>query len=509
MKFLALWSLMLLLKLWLAWKLQLFGDEAFYAWESSKPAWAYSDLPGMTAWLIRLGMQVGGYHAFAIRLPFLLIGALIPLFIIRIARHFSNETQAWQAGVLACCLPLLLPTGLMALPEAPLCLAALLCLDAALRLPEKCRWQDCVQLALGLAIGATSHYRFIIILPAGIFGFILAGGWRHYRDPKLLFALVIGASAWLPLLLYNEQHDFAGWQFQFHDRNPWQFSGRGIQHLPIQAIVATPILYAAMIWCLWRSFVAWQRGNKTMGMIAGAAALPLLLFAGLAFFVDQVRTSFHWPLQAYFPLIAALPFVLSEKFPQASERIIGWISIAGLAGVAIAFSYFLMAAVPNMAGAFAGKKTYPDNFLGWNEISDATKPLLGKDEVLVADNFMLAAQLRFSFAGQREVYVLDHPLNVKHGRARQLKDWQVDYEALQTLKRDTPVLVVIEETNTKEWLRDQWREKLCAQFNSLKFEKLVFGPGKGKSFSIFRARLGADSGKSCDTRINFGQFKAG
>jgi len=501
-KFLALWSLMLLLKLWLAWKLQLFGDEAFYAWESSKPAWAYSDLPGMTAWLIRLGVELGGYHPFAIRIAFMVIGALIPFLIIRVARNFSPDTQAWQAGVLACCLPLLLPMGFMALPEAPLCLAALLCFDAALRLLGKCRWQDCLQLALGLVIGATSHYRFIIILLAGIFGFILAGGWRHCRDPKLLFALVIGACAWLPLFLYNEQHDFAGWQFQFHERNPWQFSVRGVHQVPIQAIIVTPVLYAAMIWCLWRVFRAWRNGNKPMGMIAGVAALPLVLFAGLAFFVDQVRTSFHWPLQAYFPLLAALPFVISEKFPHASERMINWISITGLAGVAIAFSYFLMAAMPGMAGAFAGKKAYPDNFLGWNEISDETKSLIGNDEVLVADNFMLAAQLRVSFAEEREVYVLDHPLNVKHGRARQLKDWHVDYEALQTLKRDTPVFIVIEETNTKEWLRDQWRAKLCGQFNGLKFEKMVFGPGKGKSFSLFRARLGADSGKPCDTRVN-------
>ena len=156
-----------------------------------------------------------------------------------------------------------------------------------------------------------------------------------------------------------------------------------------------------------------------------------------------------------------------------------------------------------MAGAFVGNKAYPDNFLGWNEISDETKLLLKNDEVLIADNFMLAAQLRFSFAEQRQVYVLDHPLNTKHGRARQLSDWQVDNTALQTLKRDTPVFIVIEETNTKEWLRDQWRAKLCNEFNSLKFEKIVFGPGKGKSFSMFRARLGSDSSKPCDTRIKF------
>ncbi|MGH8049789.1 MAG: glycosyltransferase family 39 protein, partial [Arenimonas sp.] len=144
---------MLLLKLFLAWQLQLFGDEAFYAWEAAKPALAYSDLPGMTAWLIRLGIEVGGYSPFAARSVYILIGAAIPFLIVRIARQFSDDVQAWQAGILSCCLPLMLPIGFLALPDALLCLAALLCLDAALRLLQKSSALDCFQLAVGLLIG--------------------------------------------------------------------------------------------------------------------------------------------------------------------------------------------------------------------------------------------------------------------------------------------------------------------------------------------------------------------
>ncbi|HMB57769.1 MAG TPA: hypothetical protein VKM35_11240, partial [Arenimonas sp.] len=54
-KFVALWAVLLALKIILAARLPLFVDEAFYAWESRRLAWAYSDLPGLTAWLIALG----------------------------------------------------------------------------------------------------------------------------------------------------------------------------------------------------------------------------------------------------------------------------------------------------------------------------------------------------------------------------------------------------------------------------------------------------------------------
>ncbi|MGH8050644.1 MAG: hypothetical protein ACREPB_08315, partial [Arenimonas sp.] len=414
---------------------------------------------------------------------------------------FSDDVQAWQAGILSCCLPLLLPIGFLALPDALLCLAALLCLDAALRLLQKSSALDCFQLAIGLLIGANTHYRFLIILFAGAMGFILAGGLRRSRDLGFLLAIVVGICGWLPLFFYNQQHDFAGWQFQFHDRNPWQFSSRGFGHLPIQAIVTTPVLYAALLWGLWQTFRKWRQGAQRMGLVFASAGIPVILYTVLALFVDQVRTSFHWPLQALLVLIAVLPFLLSKNILQWHRKINGLLVISGLAGVSITFAYFLLAAVPAMSGVLAGRKIYPDNFVGWNEVSKATKALLGKEEILVADNFMLAAQLRFSLAGERDVYVLDHPLNRKHGRARQLQDWNVDGNALMRLEKGTPVVLVIEETATKQWQRDKWRARLCTQFNSLKFESMVYGPGKGKSFSIFRARLGSEPGHSCDTKV--------
>ena len=63
-------------KLWLACTLPPFGDEAFYWQESRHPAWGYSDLPPLTAWLVRLGEATAGHGAFGTRWPFLLLDAL-------------------------------------------------------------------------------------------------------------------------------------------------------------------------------------------------------------------------------------------------------------------------------------------------------------------------------------------------------------------------------------------------------------------------------------------------
>jgi 4-amino-4-deoxy-L-arabinose transferase-like glycosyltransferase len=120
-----LWSAVLLLKLVVAARLPLFVDEAFYWQEGHHLAAAYSDLPGLTAWLARLGVALGGEHAFALRAPFLVIAALVPLLMVRITSREFGERYGWQAGCFALLLPLAGTLGL------------LLC-------PMRCsRWQHC------------------------------------------------------------------------------------------------------------------------------------------------------------------------------------------------------------------------------------------------------------------------------------------------------------------------------------------------------------------------------
>src|SRR5690606_39751939 len=137
--FIALWACVSLLKVAMAARLPLFVDEAFYWQESRHLSWAYSDLPGLTAWLIRLG-GVGfgdlmpGRSPLALRAPFLLIAAALPWLVVRIAAREFEPRHAWLAGIAALLLPLAGSLGLLALPDVPMALATLLCVDAGARL---------------------------------------------------------------------------------------------------------------------------------------------------------------------------------------------------------------------------------------------------------------------------------------------------------------------------------------------------------------------------------------
>ena len=80
-------------------------------------------MPGLTAWLVRLGTTLAGTNVFGLRWPFLLLGAALPWMVVRIARHasapregddHSGDVFAWQAGTLAVLLPLGGLLGLLA-----------------------------------------------------------------------------------------------------------------------------------------------------------------------------------------------------------------------------------------------------------------------------------------------------------------------------------------------------------------------------------------------------------
>src|SRR6478672_1973678 len=183
--FVGLWLAILALRLVLASRLPLFVDEAFYWQEGRHLAWAYSDLPGMTAWLARLGDALG-QGTLALRLPFLAIAAVVPWVVARMTAREFGAKAGWQAGSLALLLPLAGTAGLLALPDVPLLLATALCIDAALRLLRGVTLPAAAELAIGLVIGGLTHYRFAAVIAVGFVALlVLADGRKALREPRV------------------------------------------------------------------------------------------------------------------------------------------------------------------------------------------------------------------------------------------------------------------------------------------------------------------------------------
>lgn len=479
--FLWLWTLVTATKLVVAARLPLFVDEAFYWQEGQHLAAAYSDLPGLTAWLARLGVEIGGPHVLALRLPFLAIGAWLPWAISRIAARWFGNVAGWQAGSLALLMPLSATLGLLAVPDVPMAMAAILCLDAGARLLRTVDAAAAVKLALGLLIGALSHYRFIGVIGVGFIALLmLPQGRAMLRDPRVWVALAVGVLSWLPLLAWNAENHEAGLKFQVVERHPWAFEWTGLWFLVIQPMLVTPLLCIAM----WRVALAGARRGggvrvqwRYFGLVGGVSTVSIFL---LGFFTDVERISFHWPLPGYLAMLVAVPVVLNG-WPRWLRRITWWVAGGGLA---LALGYYLVVSVPMLREQLAGYKYYPRNFAGWEPLAAAVREELQQmpeGTRVLAGNFKVGAELGFQLR-DADIEVLPHPLNDKHGRSVQLGLWGLLHDG----QRDGPRLLVLSPSDQRfRDLHERYRA-ICTQVGALPPPRVVSSDHGYQRFLLFR-----------------------
>ena len=526
---LGLLALIVLLRAALALRLQLLGDEAFY-WQAGRQlALAYSDIPFVTALLTKLGSGLLPGEYLGVRLMFLLLGLLTPLLIYRLAREIGVG-RPWLAAGASLCMPLLALNGVLALPEVPLLFAALMFILGGVRLIQSDGGRGWLLAGLGAALGLATHYRFaVVIIAAGVFVLGSRDGRALLRHSRVWIGIAIAAIGLIPIVWFNLGHEFGGLRFQFVDRHPWSFQLEGLVQPLVQFLVVTPPLFVVLMVSLVHALKRARRGDAVAGFLASMAVVPLLIFFLAGLWADLERTSFHWPLVAYLPLLALLPDVLDAWRGRRWYRgVLVSIPVVGLSGAAVLFAWLLTATLPAFLERHSTAKWFPANFTGWQAAADRTRYWLtetgsdrvmarasaspgaardggvlegtqarfaaaGGDGALLADNFMLAAELDFELQDRSVDFVLDNSLNRKHGRALQLAIWQRDEAALRAAMPVTGLLVV-EATAVEFQDRPAWLRRICKLFPGVEvLDELVLYHGR-KRFLFLRVH---SDGKHC------------
>jgi 4-amino-4-deoxy-L-arabinose transferase-like glycosyltransferase len=485
---------LLAIKLVLALTLQPLGDEAFYWQESRHLAWGYSDLPPLTAWLIRAGEAVAGHGVWGMRWPFLLLGSSLPWVLVVFGRRAFDERAAWQAGLLSLCLPLAGSLGVVALPDVPLTVAGAVAMLALLRAMDENRLRDWLLLGMALAVCWLSHYRAAMFMLAGLLLFLFTPrGRRQWTRGGFWLAMLIAAAGLVPLVVSNWQLHGAGLVFQLVERNPWRFHADTLVQPLEQAVTCTPLLYISLLWTAW---CCWRRRREggPWDVIACVSLTFIVVYFVAGLFADDQRFRVHWPLPGYLLLMAALPVLLrgAGRNNWRAFTVVG----AGMALFAqvIGLCYLMLAANPVASQWLGAARAFPTSFIGWTQSADIAKAqLAAQPAVLVADNFMMAAELDFQFNGARAVYSLDSPLNAKYGRAPQLALWHVDETALRREHPGDAALLVVDEHALRERERASWLGSLCARIDHLQPVQRLGLFDQRKSVAFYRGQVAAGS----------------
>jgi hypothetical protein len=467
-------------------------------------------VPGLTPWLIRLGTEIAGGGALGIRWLFLLLGALVPWLVYRLSRLALGRREAGLAAALSLGLPLAALAGLIALPDVPLTCAMLGSLYFLARLTSRDRWRDALALGLCLALGWLSHYRFAVLyLAGGAYLGLSIGGKGLLRSPRFWCAQAIGFLGLAPTLVYNVEHAFSAVRFQFVERHPWAFHADALGEVFVQAGVATPLLFALLVVAAiqaWRASTpspARSPRGMTRELYAIASLALLSAYLVLDCFADAARLRLHWPLPAYLFALPLLPPLLA-RWRQYG----GWRRMLALAtppsaalGVLLALVWMANAARPIAALDGAAGRYVPDHQTGWSELADwagRKRAALGPGVTPIAGDFMVGAEWAYALGDADRPFVLDSPLNHKHGRAAQLVTFGVDEHALGAAKWTRGLLLIDDAAARPIEVPSAYRA-LCPRFGRVEFrDELVQRAGRARflAFAVEPGR-GADGSGTC------------
>lgn len=454
-----------LIKLLLAYSLDLYSDEIFYWQAASRPALAYSDLPFMTALLIGLGSGLqfilGIDPALAARLLFLLSGSCLPLLVYWIARPISDQQQALESAALTLCLPLAGFLGLLAVPDVPLlCLGilALGCFERALRTNAIRYW---IFTGVFVALGLSTHYRFFLYPLAAL---LFLGSFRparaQWRNPLLWVAMATGSIGLIPILWFNLNNELSSAQFYFVDRHPWTFQASGLLHVFKQAGLVTPFLYAVFLYTLWILFKRARSGNFTAALFIYFSLSHLIAYLILAPWTDATSTSIHWPLSGYIPLLVFAPMTLRECYRLVAQRwhsgaarkLVMSVPALGFCGTLIGLIGIGSQAMQHQLQPILGTDVLSNKMAGWDEFAQHTRDVINThfsamSPLIVADNYYTAAQAEFAGL-TTQGYTLDQDKAVRDGRIAQLQLWQLDAAGLSKLANQELLFITEDSTLT-------------------------------------------------------------
>lgn len=377
-------------------------DEAYYWTLSKEYVLSYLDHPPMVAWIVRFGTAIFGDTNFGARFGGLLAMWVAIAILGDIVWRLTRDRAAVALAVL---MPLAAPEyALFAsriVPDAGLILFSLAMVWSLVRLIETNdgRWWLAAGLFGGLSL--LSKYTAVFLAP-GILAFLLVPSWRMrwLRSPYPWGAVVIALLVFSPVLIWNWQHDWASFKFQFIRAGADHgMSARTVgDFLGLQLALVGPILFpvalAGAIMLAWRGY---RRLNAAFILISTCALVPFGYFLWKSL---SLRIGDTWPLLIWPFAFAAAAINLAEIGKQPQQRWIlrtaePWAKAAIVLGIVLNVAIFYYYAVSNLA--FAARQDPVAKEAGYGEIAARAKAVakeVGATWIATLD-YRIYAELRW------------------------------------------------------------------------------------------------------------------
>ncbi len=410
------------LRIWLAGRLGLAPDEAYYWTWSLDPGLSYRDHPPMVAWLIALGTTWVGQTAIGVRLLTILIAGGASVIIYHLGRTVElSPGQALVAVALAITLPVPAVGALIATPDTPLGLLWLLGLLALARLvrsPQPSAW-----LLLGLSCGLAgwAKHSALLLLPVVAICLIRVRRLRAEmrRVAPWLSALLAIAIA-VPFFIIDFRSGGSSTAFQWAHLSGEQLvppsEGGVLGALQrIGELVAGQFGLLTPLVALWVVlFFARSRYHPQAVVLLTGFAVPLIAtgISALATHPEQNWAALGHPMAG---IIAVAAIARTEQLPRMLRRPRLWLALTCGSAALLTAVIHIHALHPILP--LPAERDPVARLWGWDGLAHL-EPQLGDATAVVADHYGLAAQLRWQsrWFDHPQVYSSDRPPAPPRGR---------------------------------------------------------------------------------------------
>jgi 4-amino-4-deoxy-L-arabinose transferase-like glycosyltransferase len=382
-------------------------DEAYYWTWSKENVLSFLDHPPMIAWFIRFGTAIFGDTNLGVRFAGIVAMLVTQLLLADIVRRVTHDVRAI---VLAVLMPeAALYYGLLMAkvsPDVALIPFAVAMVWALVRLVESDdpRWWLAAGVFAGLAL--LSKFTAVMLIPA-VAAFMLVPDWRRrwLLSPYPWLAALIAVVLFLPVLIWNAQHDWASFRFQFvratatHElslRTVGDFIGL---QFGLVGFILLPVVLSGLTLTAWRGY---RRGDAVAILLSTAVIVPFGYFfwKSLTLRVGDTWPMFMWPVgfAASAINIAMLP---REGWPAWMIRsTISWANAAIASGIVMVVLVFLYYVVSPWN--FIGKTDPIGGEAGYQQVVDRAQAELQKIGAtwIATTDYRTYAMLRWYFNGR-------------------------------------------------------------------------------------------------------------
>jgi 4-amino-4-deoxy-L-arabinose transferase-like glycosyltransferase len=368
-----------LLHLFLAARLPVADDEAYYRLWASHLAWGYPDHPPLIAALLAGSIRLFGDGPFGLRGLTMLLMSSLPLLLYLGGRDLFDRATGWRAAGILMVLPYVAVT-VGAYPDVPLLVFWALGLWTGWHaLHRGGWWWIAAAAAVGLALLSKLTAVFLL---AGLAMTWITGPWRRsLRDPFWYAGLALGAGMLLPVVQWNTMHN-------------WEMLRTAVYGPPLPVVrslgenllvvLGGQFLYFGPIALLliWAVVTAAGRWRAPAWRLLASTSVPLSLSLVFAAFNGIGKP--HWPVPAYLAAVIGAAALWPEWRRLKS-------GLAGLAGATL--SLIAAAVILFLAPGGLDLREYMGR---WDRVADAaSREAERRNAFILTSSYESASQIAY------------------------------------------------------------------------------------------------------------------